>query len=68
MFVFRVKMGYLCVIYMSQISFLILSFYIFSPRQTTVPPGIATSQVSHVTLSTVAIWKICWAMCDDIGN
>lgn len=39
----------------------------FSPAQTTVPPGIATSQVSLYSFSSIsAIRKICWAMCDNL--
>ncbi len=44
-------------------------FLAFSPAQTTVPPGIAISQVSLYTLSSIAtIRKMCWAMCDHVGS
>lgn len=70
MFVFSIKIGHLHIVYKCHKNnlFIFVSgfFLAFSPSQTTVPPGIAISQVSLVTFSTIIIRKNCWAMCDNI--
>ena len=48
---------------------LTLFFLASSPAQTTVPPGIATRQVSLYAISKISVIReICWAMCNNVGS
>lgn len=52
-----------------QLSLVLMFFLALSPAQTTVPPGIATRQVSLYAISKIsAIREICWAMCNNVGS